>query len=71
MLLSLQMVIYLSDENSERIVRSGLNKLIISVDGVDQETYSVYRINGNLNTVIEGIKKLTEAKRQTQILPEN
>lgn len=55
---------YLSGDNSERIVRSGLNKLIISVDGVDQETYSIYRINGNLNTVTEGIKKLTEAKER-------
>jgi radical SAM protein with 4Fe4S-binding SPASM domain len=55
---------YLSGDNSERIVRSGLKKLIISVDGVDQETYSIYRINGNLNTVTEGIKKLTEAKER-------
>jgi radical SAM protein with 4Fe4S-binding SPASM domain len=55
---------YLSAENSERIVRSGLNKLIISVDGVDQVTYSVYRVNGNLNTITEGLKYLTLAKER-------
>jgi radical SAM protein with 4Fe4S-binding SPASM domain len=55
---------YLSGENSERIVRSGLNKLIISIDGADQETYSVYRVNGNLNTVTEGLQDLTLAKEK-------
>ena len=54
---------FLSVENSERIARSGLNKLIVSIDGVDQETYSGYRVNGRLNTVIEGIKNVTHAKR--------
>ena len=38
---------FLSEENSEKLVRSGLNKLIISLDGIDQETYSAYRINGD------------------------
>jgi radical SAM protein with 4Fe4S-binding SPASM domain len=55
---------YLSEENSEKIVRSGLDKLIVSVDGVDQEIYSVYRVNGNLSTVIEGLKKLAVAKER-------
>jgi radical SAM protein with 4Fe4S-binding SPASM domain len=45
-------------------VRSGLNKLIISLDGVDQDTYSVYRINGSVNTVINGIKNVAEAKKR-------
>lgn len=53
---------YLSDENSEKLVKSGLSKLIISLDGIDQDTYSVYRINGNANTVINGIKSVTDAK---------
>jgi radical SAM protein with 4Fe4S-binding SPASM domain len=55
---------FLSEENSERIVKSGLNKLIISLDGIDQDTYSLYRINGNVGTVIDGIKKVTTAKKK-------
>ncbi len=55
---------YLSCGNSEKIVKSGLRKLIISLDGIDQDTYSAYRINGNLNTVLDGIKNVTEAKRR-------
>jgi len=53
---------YLSAENSEKIVKSGLNHLIISLDGMDQETYALYRKNGKLNTVIGGIKNAAEAK---------
>ena len=55
---------FLSPENSEKIVRSGLSKLIISLDGIDQETYSAYRINGNVNTVLDGIRNVTDAKKR-------
>lgn len=55
---------YLSEENSVKIVKSGLKKLIISLDGLDQETYSSYRKNGNVNAVLNGIKNVTEAKRK-------
>ena len=55
---------YLSRENCEKLVRSGLNKLIISLDGLDQETYSKYRINGNIEKVIEGLNNMTGAKER-------
>jgi radical SAM protein with 4Fe4S-binding SPASM domain len=53
---------YLYEVNSEKIVTSGLNHLIISLDGMDQETYSLYRRNGSLSTVIAGIKNVADAK---------
>ena len=56
---------FLSGENSEKIVRTGLTKLIISLDGTDQETYSAYRRNGSVDTVINGIKCVAEAKRRS------
>ena len=55
---------YLSGENSEKIAKSGLSKLIISLDGIDQETYSAYRENGSIETVIDGIKNVTDAKKR-------
>ena len=55
---------FLSEENSEKIVRSGLNKLIISLDGINQETYSVYRVNGNVNSVIDGLKNVAHSKKK-------
>jgi radical SAM protein with 4Fe4S-binding SPASM domain len=53
---------FLSVENCEKIVRSGLDKLIISLDGIDQETYSRYRINGNIDEVLGGIQRITDAR---------
>jgi Predicted Fe-S oxidoreductases len=54
---------FLSQESSEQIVRTGLSKLIISLDGMDQETYSAYRINGSVNRVIDGLNNVTLAKK--------
>ena len=54
----------LNKENSEKLVRSGLNKLIISLDGLDQSTYSAYRINGSADIVMDGIKNISEAKKR-------
>jgi len=55
---------YLNGENCEKIIISKLDKIIISVDGTNQETYEKYRKNGNLNTVIRGIENLIEAKKK-------
>jgi radical SAM protein with 4Fe4S-binding SPASM domain len=55
---------FLSDESPEKLVRSGLDKLIISLDGADSETYSLYRRHGNFETVIDGIKSITDAKKR-------
>ena len=54
---------FLTVENSEEIVRSGLSKLIISLDGIEQDVYSAYRKNGSVNTVLEGIKNVTDARK--------
>lgn len=55
---------FLSVGNSEKIVKSGLSKLIISLDGLDQNTYSAYRMNGCVNTVLDGLKNVTTAKEK-------
>jgi radical SAM protein with 4Fe4S-binding SPASM domain len=53
---------FLSVENSEKLVQSGLSKLIISLDGMDQGTYSGYRINGEITTVLDGIRNISSAR---------
>ena len=55
---------YLSVENSEKIAVSGLKKLIISLDGIDQKTYSAYRVNGKVDTVIDGINNICQARKR-------
>ena len=55
---------FLSEENSGKIARSGLGKLIISLDGLDQDTYSSYRAGGNVEAVKEGIRNITTARKR-------
>jgi len=53
----------LNDKNVNDIISSGLNHLIISLDGLDQQTYEKYRVKGDFATVVEGIQKLVAAKK--------
>jgi len=39
---------FLDDETARATVESGLNRIIISLDGVTQKSYSAYRIGGQL-----------------------
>ncbi len=36
------------DGPAERLVRSGLDALIVSLDGTTQDVYEVYRLTGHL-----------------------
>ncbi len=55
---------YLTDEVARKTVESGLDRLIISIDGTTQEVYQQYRIGGNINKVIEGAKNVVKWKKQ-------
>lgn len=55
---------FLSPENCEKIIDSGLNQLIVSIDGITQEVYEAYREEGNLNVVMEGLKRLVKLKKE-------
>lgn len=55
---------YLTEEQAEKTVKSGLDRLIISIDGTTQEVYEQYRVGGQLNKVIEGTKNIMAAKQK-------
>jgi radical SAM protein with 4Fe4S-binding SPASM domain len=55
---------YLNDENAKRTVESGLDRLIISIDGTTQDVYQQYRVGGQLNKVIEGAKNIVKWKKE-------
>lgn len=55
---------YLTSEKAQKTVESGLDRLIISIDGTTQETYSSYRVGGRLNKVLEGTQNVVEWKRK-------
>ena len=54
---------YLNDENARKTVESGLDRLIISIDGTTQEVYQQYRVGGKLDKVLEGAKNIIKWKR--------
>lgn len=56
---------FLSEENSEKIALSGLRELIVSLDGMDQQTYSAYRRNGDIEKVFDGIRNVSAAIKNT------
>ncbi|MEM6297720.1 MAG: SPASM domain-containing protein [Bacteroidota bacterium] len=55
---------YLNPELAEKTVRSRLSKLIVSVDGVDQESYAKYRVGGKLEKVQKGVQNLIETRKK-------
>jgi radical SAM protein with 4Fe4S-binding SPASM domain len=55
---------YLKDDVAKRTIESGLDRLIISIDGTTQETYQQYRIGGHLDKVLEGARNIVKWKRE-------
>jgi radical SAM protein with 4Fe4S-binding SPASM domain len=55
---------YLNDENAKKTVESGLDRLIISIDGTTQDVYQQYRVGGKLEKVIEGARNIVKWKKQ-------
>jgi radical SAM protein with 4Fe4S-binding SPASM domain len=54
---------FLNEEAARNTVKSGLDRLIISLDGTTQDAYESYRIGGSLDKVIEGTRNIVEAKK--------
>ena len=54
----------LTPEMAENIITSGLDVMIISMDGVTQEVYQHYRVGGRLDRVLDNINLLVQKKRE-------
>lgn len=55
---------FLNDENAKRTVSSGLDRLIISIDGTTQEVYEQYRKEGKLENVLNGARNIVKWKKK-------
>jgi radical SAM protein with 4Fe4S-binding SPASM domain len=55
---------YLNEDASLRTVHSGLDRLIISIDGTTQKAYESYRVGGSLAKVLAGTTNIVAAKRE-------
>jgi organic radical activating enzyme len=54
----------LDDEIAEEIVDSGLDYLVCAIDGATQESYEAYRVGGNVDDAIGGLRRVVEARRR-------
>lgn len=52
--------------DAEEIITSGLDSMIISLDGTTQETYNKYRVNGVLEKVLDNVKKIVEVRKNLE-----
>ncbi len=55
---------FLNDENAKRTINSGLDRLIISIDGASQNTYESYRKEGELSKVLEGTRNILKWRKK-------
>ena len=55
---------FLNDTNARRTIESGLDRMIISVDGTTQEVYENYRKAGKLENVLQGAKNVVKWKKK-------
>ena len=55
---------YLNDDNARRTIESGLDRLIISIDGTTQDVYQQYRVGGKLEKVLEGARNIVKWKKK-------
>lgn len=54
---------FLSPEVAVKTVEAGLKRMIISIDGLTQDTYAQYRIGGNVDKVIQGTQNILAARK--------
>lgn len=55
---------HIDRERAERIVQSGIDRLIISIDGADQAAYAGYRVGGKLEKVLDATRQVLDAKHR-------
>jgi radical SAM protein with 4Fe4S-binding SPASM domain len=55
---------FLNDDNARKTIESGLDRLIISVDGTTQDVYENYRKAGKLENVLQGARNVVKWKKE-------
>jgi radical SAM protein with 4Fe4S-binding SPASM domain len=52
----------LTAETAEALIAAGLSKIIVSMDGLSEESYGAYRVGGSVEKVKAGLRYLRETK---------
>lgn len=51
---------------ADSLIKSGLDNLIVSIDGITQKTYSKYRRGGDLSLALGNLRKIIGAKKKAK-----
>ena len=54
----------LTEKNCHALLNSGIKTVVFSADAADENLYSKYRVNGNLNKVLKNIETFKEIKER-------
>ncbi len=54
----------LGNISAEQLVSSGLDHLVVSLDGATQETYAAYRVGGKIDSVLGNLRSIVECKHK-------
>lgn len=57
---------YLDEDMAKQLIKSGLNRIIISMDGMTQASYEQYRIGGSLEKLKTNLTGLIRLKREAK-----
>ena len=52
----------INKELANALVKSGLSRIIVSIDGFSEESYTAYRVGGSLQKALEGLQLMRHAK---------
>jgi len=67
-MISSNMSVQLDDAAIEELVRSGLDTIMLSLDGATQATYQEYRRNGSLAVALDNLRRLAATKRRLGVV---
>lgn len=57
----------LTQERAEALVAAGLNRIIVSMDGLTEASYNAYRVGGSLDKTKAALGYLRDAKRRLKV----
>lgn len=53
-----------SEETARKLISGGLDKIVVSIDGITQETYAKYRRGGNFKVAMDHLKLLLKIRKE-------
>ena len=55
--------VFAKEENAKKLIASGIDSIIVAIDGIKQDTYERFRQTGKLETALKGTRNLVAMKR--------